>query len=261
MENKTYILQKDLPNLIAGATLIKNGEVYETLNDKYGKYFSLYANVIENNPEWFKLKEEVKKDYEILVFNTPGKLEFFQWDEFKQCKYSQEQYVKQSIDLKLNIHTVRCISTDTVWSIGMNTNFGEIKSFVITGDKMFCEVEFPAMHTLQTSIHNISELKPAKETYTVPKEYCRTVPYQTFSSLADENKLLKADLAEATREADKYQKQLAEAQTQVEQDKLYVTALQDHQSKIQNDYNKEIQFLKDYNKEIQFLKDVIKKLK
>ena len=97
--------------------------------------------------------------------------------------------------------------------------------------------------------------------HTVPKEYCRTVPYQTFSSLADENKLLKADLAEATREADKYQKQLAEAQTQVEQDKLYVTALQDHQSKIQNDYNKEIQFLKDYNKEIQFLKDVIKKLK
>ena len=56
----TYILQKDLPNLSKGSILVKevDSNWYHIDKDNYGMYFSLFSNVVENNPKWFKLKEK-----------------------------------------------------------------------------------------------------------------------------------------------------------------------------------------------------------
>lgn len=62
-----YVLQKDMPNLSKGSELIKadNGWYYVD-RDNFGMYFSLFNKVVENNTEWFKLKEESVKVLDII---------------------------------------------------------------------------------------------------------------------------------------------------------------------------------------------------
>lgn len=63
---ETYILQKDLPNLKAGAEFIKivsfspfyahNTDHRDYINGRKMQEFTYDIDVVENNPEWFKLK-------------------------------------------------------------------------------------------------------------------------------------------------------------------------------------------------------------
>lgn len=63
-KEKIYILQKDLPYLRAGAEYRYNDGDYETKDEHLFtqglKWDRLGRLAVENNPEWFKLKEEVK---------------------------------------------------------------------------------------------------------------------------------------------------------------------------------------------------------
>lgn len=54
---KVYILQRDLPDIKAGTELSKKGEKYYYIstNNRNSAY---HESHVENNPEWFKLKEE-----------------------------------------------------------------------------------------------------------------------------------------------------------------------------------------------------------
>lgn len=58
----TYILQKDLPNIKAGAEFdqkkINDNVYYAREIDSMNDYYHYHKNFVENNPEWFKLKEE-----------------------------------------------------------------------------------------------------------------------------------------------------------------------------------------------------------
>lgn len=57
----TYILQKDLPDYEAGEEFVysKNSLYYEASNtDKDGCRGKWPPSYVENNPEWFKLKED-----------------------------------------------------------------------------------------------------------------------------------------------------------------------------------------------------------
>lgn len=66
-DNKVYVLQKDLPDCKAGNNFISqnDGKYYYTSNNN--KTISVYADIVENNPEWFLLKEDKLKEEEITV--------------------------------------------------------------------------------------------------------------------------------------------------------------------------------------------------
>jgi hypothetical protein len=51
---KNYILKKDLPNVKAGEIFVFDDEMYAIDKDSNGKYFTLFPETVENNPEWFK---------------------------------------------------------------------------------------------------------------------------------------------------------------------------------------------------------------
>lgn len=65
-DEKVYVLQKDLPNAKAGVEFTKNlyGHLYDIYSsgqiNSEGDSIDIRARNVENNPEWFKLKEEVK---------------------------------------------------------------------------------------------------------------------------------------------------------------------------------------------------------
>lgn len=80
-KNTVYILQKDLPYVKAGVIYAKKsywgfiGDDYTYFPDKTGmkhERFAIHADWVENNPEWFKPKEQV---------NESKPTEQFQWDE------------------------------------------------------------------------------------------------------------------------------------------------------------------------------------
>jgi len=113
-DNKTYILQKDLPDAKAGTELIFDGEnCYDYNSDRtdttdnvtiswYKKHF------VENNPEWFKLKQQPVEDKRIVISelsraNTFGE-NGFRYDFYTDKNIPQERYeaVKQAIERELN---------------------------------------------------------------------------------------------------------------------------------------------------------------
>ena len=54
MENKTYKLLKDLPNLKAGAILtLQDNDCEQYCGDKDGTLCFYDKEFVENNPEWF----------------------------------------------------------------------------------------------------------------------------------------------------------------------------------------------------------------
>ncbi len=67
MQNKTYILLKDLPNLDRGAVLTWNGTEYVS-PDKYLGQAKLNQRLVEGSKDWFRLVEEPNPDWEILAF-------------------------------------------------------------------------------------------------------------------------------------------------------------------------------------------------
>ena len=77
MSNKTYVLQKDTPNAKAG------DEFYYTPNEYRGEGYINKAGmfwhklIVENNPEWFKLKkEEQPKEKDTFVWSDELVKEF-----------------------------------------------------------------------------------------------------------------------------------------------------------------------------------------
>jgi len=82
----TYILQKGLPDLKAGAEFTKvdsdikptayvhNTTSIPTTNGKTWKCFIYEPELVENNPEWFKLKEEKRtfKDWDEVIEGLTG---------------------------------------------------------------------------------------------------------------------------------------------------------------------------------------------
>jgi len=65
----TYILQKNTPTSKAGCRFepVYNGALYCGLDKPYE---SFAKEVVENNPEWFKLKED--KDFKVLDIHSYG---------------------------------------------------------------------------------------------------------------------------------------------------------------------------------------------
>ena len=102
----TYILQKDMPNLSKGTEFKKadNGWYYVD-KDNFGMYYSIFSKVVENNPEWFKLKED---PYIVLnIFSYTGIKDELQLPYLKvvlnkdvSCK--EFRVVKQVIEGVLN---------------------------------------------------------------------------------------------------------------------------------------------------------------
>lgn len=62
MTNKTYILLKDLPDAKAGdeyeSVIAESNKKRYYRNKTKGGFFTYSQEQVENNPEWFKLKEE-----------------------------------------------------------------------------------------------------------------------------------------------------------------------------------------------------------
>ena len=77
-KEKTYILQKDLPD---GS---KAGDEYKWLGDPYCYFKNITRSgmnvwikkIVENNPEWWKLKEEEKPVVVDEVVNFPNEVHF-----------------------------------------------------------------------------------------------------------------------------------------------------------------------------------------
>jgi len=76
MKQKTYILQKDLPYTKAGTEYFKNTDFDNRVDrnsyfpNKVGsrcERFAIHADYVENNPEWFKLKEEKKQEINLVL--------------------------------------------------------------------------------------------------------------------------------------------------------------------------------------------------
>lgn len=72
-KNTVYVLQKDLPFAKAGVDFIRENEDADYYNTNFASYHDrLHKSRVENNPEWFKPKEQV---------NESKPTEQFQWDE------------------------------------------------------------------------------------------------------------------------------------------------------------------------------------
>lgn len=57
----TYILQKDLPDVLKGGEFLLTDDDKNYVCYKSKEWAAAYSkDLVENNPEWFKLKEETK---------------------------------------------------------------------------------------------------------------------------------------------------------------------------------------------------------
>mgnify|MGYP001565876269 CR=1 FL=1 len=93
----SYILQRDLPELKAGAEFIKNNEHTYRYNSEieeivYGK------GVVENNPEWFLPKKAEPKEF------TESDLREFVY-KYKYCAASKsDDWIKEFLEEKRKIN-------------------------------------------------------------------------------------------------------------------------------------------------------------
>lgn len=171
-EQTVYILQKDLPNVNAGAEikLSRHGNCYNCI-DKNGLTASFQRKLIECNPEWFK-KEQPKPDWEILSFQDYKNTgEYFTrcHDAYWRTAMLNSAYTIDKL-LKENypIHSVKRLSDGEVFSVGDKVNCDKcpesfskqtIEKFIIA-DKGFM---IASCGGVATSIKNISKIPPKEE--------------------------------------------------------------------------------------------------
>lgn len=101
MENKIYILLKDLPNAKAGKELSldnpKCPTTWYSFVDIRGQVVKFAAYDVENMPEWFKLKEEkVWTDSDMIEFLSestilPKEAINTKLEEFKLIKHQNQK--------------------------------------------------------------------------------------------------------------------------------------------------------------------------
>lgn len=93
---KTYILQKDLPNMKKGSEFEFNENIM--LYVHYNSCYSYPPIVVENNPEWFKLKEE-----EQPLFRTQDGVDIFLGDKYYhvRSRFNVEHKESDSYDKAL----------------------------------------------------------------------------------------------------------------------------------------------------------------
>ncbi len=117
----TYILQKDLPEIKAGATYKENESGYYMLYEckEHPFRFDIFPKkVVENNPEWFK-KEEPKQ-WQIVSM------------KYRDCimPYAYCTMFPQGWE----IHSVKRLSDNEVFTVGDETEGGKIQAFKILDD-------------------------------------------------------------------------------------------------------------------------------
>ena len=108
--NKVFILQKDLPDCKAGTefTHLKGTNIYdcgsddETGRDKIIRYG---VSEVENNPEWFKEKQQPAKVTDFKCLPTTEKLWPYQFKLNKPIPSDKTEAVKQAIESVLNRNT------------------------------------------------------------------------------------------------------------------------------------------------------------
>lgn len=132
MEQRTYILQKDIQSPLA---IIKSGSVFKPVSDyeypayENGKYVLPY-NYVENNPKWFipaepqsnKVYTEYSdKEWEILTcyVNNPNLTHDY-------IAASNKNIISNCETEKCNIFSVRRASDNTVWTVGDKTVYGAL---------------------------------------------------------------------------------------------------------------------------------------
>lgn len=149
MNKTTYILQKDIPDAKSGTEFISDGRNhYDYVSTS--KMPSWYDEcVVEHNPEWFLPKQEDKpKEWEILFIIYKGR--------DKLVPYS-EPFLPEYWD----IHSVKRLSDNSIWSVGQVGLHGQIKSIKIIDGQLVFEIKnnvFPYDYPMY-----ISELKPKQQ--------------------------------------------------------------------------------------------------
>jgi hypothetical protein len=106
--NPVYVLQRDLPNVKAG-TEFKKVSALAYASIESGKWHVEYCNeIIENNPEWFKKKEEpIKERVEVSTFHKVAREpehEDYLYAFYTNKKFDKELFpaIKQAIEAVLN---------------------------------------------------------------------------------------------------------------------------------------------------------------
>jgi hypothetical protein len=187
MEDKIYILQKDTVNDKAGThfkkclSLVDEGYYIPVIPPKYELAASgqLYtSDKVENNPEWFKPKEQLlNKDYEIVSFldNAGGVLNYV---NNKYRNNTNSIGLENCIHFGLKIHSVRRLSDGEVFSVGENNGI-EILEFFIKYNDMFAVIsgiglvnviDIKNKQKLFTTLDNVDIYK-GQEVFCVTEKY------------------------------------------------------------------------------------------
>jgi len=136
-KNTVYILQKDLPDVKAG-TVFTCGPKLQIYSPQKGypeieyAMYSYSKKFVENNPEWFKPKEEPQWEIQCLVVGDENY--WIQKSGKYKCRLFQQEY---NLDVVMswysfkNIHSVKRFPDNTVWSVGDMTGNGIIDGFKI----------------------------------------------------------------------------------------------------------------------------------
>lgn len=164
MEHTTYILQKDLPNCNAGAKLLydkKNKMYYSTDRDLMGRtlHFSEEEMPLFVERGWFKKEEPKQLEWQICAVR----------DKDGRLAYTDMLPTKGE-----TIEAVKRLSDNEVLSIGGNTNFGEIRGFILRDETMYVDcVKYVG------TIH-LSEIQKSKPEEPLPIKVIRVVPGIAF---------------------------------------------------------------------------------
>jgi hypothetical protein len=150
---KTYILQKDLPNVNAGAVLkLSKRDTCYQCPDKFGDNATFSRKLIENNPEWFKKEEP--KEWEVVSFRgtKPSNnglftlredgLYYYEWWQGLVAGMAPESLMPNTtVNNCTEIHSVKRLSDGKVFTIGGDTNFGEIAGFKIHNNELWATIK------------------------------------------------------------------------------------------------------------------------
>lgn len=209
-ENITYTLLKDLPNVNAGAEIkLSNSGVNYTATDKQGLVATFQRKLIENNPEWFQLREP--KQWDIVKAKTSNGILFTKKDGlFYSEVFSPITEVALPASL-LEIISVKRLSDGVEFSVGDTIGSFErprprIMKFQVS-DRNDMIVQYAFGHklgwinlsnlTIPLDAHN----KPLSEDqlwriWNAGYEYCsrrteeNTPPYKSFREFLDQLQML-----------------------------------------------------------------------
>ena len=150
-KNTVYVLQKDLPFAKAGVDFIRENEDADYYNTNFASYHDrLHKSRVENNPEWFKPKEQVNESkpteqplWEILSYINPNVVTDVVGGNIVYAKWSGAIY---AILKNFPIHSVKRLRDNTVWIVDMVTGNGKITGFHIEKGIMVAEFENNTRH-------------------------------------------------------------------------------------------------------------------